>query len=331
MTDSYEKQTKKLREGRKLHSAVEDRLVALLKKGFPEAVAVPEVSAVLGGRNDLLQYFFDGRRVVFEIFCSAGQTPQDLRLLEQCDAAVKVAILIDREIDPEVARQYFRKKPHAFPFLWLRQVLDEGWETITLARLHEIIDENHSVVRLRRLLIGTHADAVSEAMELVLGSLESRLETPQHPTARAPTGKQVLALQVVKLIKDNGIPVERLRSLFHWLCESIEYAIEIVSCGFQAFLITDLESRHAVWSDGDLADDLIVCSSDSPKAQIVVCMNPIINGFLMDHGYGKRELRFHFFHSYAEFIERIIPTAGTASGSPRPGNEETSDRDDQGT
>jgi hypothetical protein len=91
MTDSYEDRVRSLRKAKKLHPEVERRLVKLLRMAFPESPAAPEVSAVPGGRNDLLQYFYDGRRIVLEVFCSASQVPQDLRLLEQCDAAVRIA------------------------------------------------------------------------------------------------------------------------------------------------------------------------------------------------------------------------------------------------
>lgn len=316
MQEACDEQIRNLRSTKKLHSTVESRLAYLLNKAHPDAHTVPEVSAVLGGRNDLLQYFFNGRRVVFEIFCSASQVSQDLRLLEQCDAAVKIAVLIDQDIDETVATEYFRKKPHAFPFLWLKRVLDPRWESIMIARLQELIDEKHSVVRLRRLLQGHNADAVDRAMRQVLDKLESHLPKQTRTTIAPLTGKQVLALQIIALIAKKGFAPNRLRSLYHWLSEAIEYGVEVVSAGFQAFLLTDLESRHAIWSDGDLADDLIICTHDSPSAQMVLCLNPIINNFLMTKGHEAPQLRFHFFHTYAEFIGGIIPATGTGeSGS----------------
>jgi hypothetical protein len=153
-------------------------------------------------------------------------------------------------------------------------------------------------------------------MQEVLGKIEVKLANHPVSAIRPLTGKQILALQIIGLIKKKGVPVERLRSLFHWLVQSVEYAVEIVSGGMQAFLITDLEARHAIWSDGDLADDLIICSSNTPEAQLVICLNPILNQFFVRNGQRKAKLKFHFFHSYAEFIERVIPRSGAVKSRP---------------
>jgi hypothetical protein len=96
--DSYREKLLALRANKRLHSAVQSRLAELLLEAFPSGVSASEISAVVGGRNDLIQYSFSGRRIVFEIFCSKSQVPQDLRLLEQCSAAVRIAVIIDRDL-----------------------------------------------------------------------------------------------------------------------------------------------------------------------------------------------------------------------------------------
>jgi hypothetical protein len=204
--------------------------------------------------------------------------------------------------------------------LWLQHVLEPGWEAITIARLRELIDENHSIIRLRRLISGSHADAVDRTMQDILGKIEARLAGGSASSLPRLNGKQVIALQVLGLVKGMGVPVERLRSLFQWLVESVDYALTVMFSGFQAFLITDLQGRHAIWSDADLADDLIVGQSDTPAGQVVICLNPIVNAFLARNGRAKAKLRFHFFHSYSEFIERVIPKefkVGKAKPGPR--------------
>jgi hypothetical protein len=111
-----------------VHSAVQNRLAQLLVHEFPDNPSVAEVFAVKGGRNDLIHYDQQGRLAVFELFCSTSQVPQDLRLLEQADAHWKIAVLLDREIRPELSDAYFHKKPQTFPFLWLSQVMMPGKE-----------------------------------------------------------------------------------------------------------------------------------------------------------------------------------------------------------
>jgi len=81
----------------------------------------------------------------------------------------------------------------------------------------------------------------------------------------------------------------------------------IVGSGFQAFLITDLEGRHAIWSDGDLADDLILSPDVSKQPNVVLCLNDIINDILEEVGSERQEIQWHFFHSYLEFIKKIVP------------------------
>lgn len=325
MTKPTSEEILQMRKSRKLHKVAEDRLGLLLAQAFPECVAVPEVSAVLGGRNDLIQFSFTGRCVVFEIFCSVSQVPQDLRLLEQAECEVKIAILIDQDVDKRVSRAYFRKKPNAFPHIWLSRLLDPSWDKIMVARLRELIDEESSVRRLRRLVQTSHGESVERAVLRFLEQIEQRLPSSRSPGAKLPlTGKDILALQVVGLLKQRGIPIEKLRSLFQWLREGTEYATLVVRAGFQAFLVTDLEGRHAIWSDGDLADDLIMGASATSEMRIVVCLNQVINDFFTRVGAEPASLRFHFFHSYAEYIEKVVPswtkaeTEGDATEEPLP-------------
>src|SRR5690242_8631078 len=58
MNATYVDKVRALRRARKLHEVAAKRLCELLRVAFPDAATIPEVSAVLGGRNDLLQFFF---------------------------------------------------------------------------------------------------------------------------------------------------------------------------------------------------------------------------------------------------------------------------------
>jgi hypothetical protein len=122
-----------------LHGATQIRLRQLLAKDFPNNVAVSEISAVKGGRNDLIHYWQDGKRAVFELFCSTSQVPQDLRLLEQANAHWKIAILLDKELRSDLADAYFRKKPESFPFLWLSQIIMPGKENECRTKLRTLL------------------------------------------------------------------------------------------------------------------------------------------------------------------------------------------------
>lgn len=125
-----------------LHTLAQQKLTLYLCRLYPHDCIVPEVSGVLGGRNDLMLFFANGRRVVFEFFFSPSQVPQDLRLLEQAVADVKIAILIDRKVKPKLAQEYLRKKPNHFPFFWLSDLMMSGREAYCLKELSRLIDED---------------------------------------------------------------------------------------------------------------------------------------------------------------------------------------------
>jgi hypothetical protein len=187
----YCDRVQKLRKTRRLHPEVLARLKTLLSLAFPSAHAVPEVNATPGGRNDLIQFFHDGRRTVFELFATEKQVPQDLRLLEQCPADSRVAILLDVEVDSSVSNAYFRKRPNHFPFIWLRIILEKRWEDLAVALLRELTDDSSSIQRIRRLL----ASPYGRSIDTVLSQLVDRIEK------RYPRQKEALRQVIIMDIK----------------------------------------------------------------------------------------------------------------------------------
>jgi hypothetical protein len=305
--DEYIESVKEAKKKKLLHNEVEHRIKQLLSKLYPDACIVQEISAVLGGRNDLMQYSFNGRNVVFELFFSSSQVPQDLRLLEQSLAQVRIAILLDEMIDQKVSNDYFHKKPNAFPFLWLRFVMMPEWESYCNARLRELIDENSSINRLRRVLSHPRGNQFEALFQKDLEKVEVALGRQRTQDSRADlTVAQYLALKIVKQIRKLGMPLDRLRSLYAWLPGSIDRAINIFALGFQVFLITDLDGEHAIWSDFDLSDDLILGAEESDQAQIVICLNKIFNDFLVEIGEERSHIRWHIYYDYIE-MEKLRP------------------------
>ncbi len=117
----------------------------------------------------------------------------------------------------------------------------------------------------------------------------------------------MIALQIVAQLREIGVPIEHLRSLYVWLQDGIDFAFKLVLLGFQAFLVTDLHGRHAIWSDGDLADDIIIGAEYNSKPNIIICLNKILNDFWKANGLEEQNLTWHFFHSYKEFVGKIVP------------------------
>ena len=226
---------------------------------------------------------------------------------------MRIAILLDPEINPKLADEYFRKKPEHFSFLWLKQVMVKRYERFCMARLKELIDEAYIVTKLRRLLATPAGSYVEQAVREQIENIESRLALRPRLNLSALNVRQLTALLIVLEVRQLGIPPEKLRPLYTWLQDSIEFAFELVSAGFQAFLITDLREHFAIWSDGDLADDLILGAGDRSHGVIVLCLNHIINRIFEGMGIGRRPVRWHFFHTYTEFIGKIEPIWPTES------------------
>jgi hypothetical protein len=304
-SDDYIESIKKFKRKKQLHPIVESRLSVLLNKIYPDDCPVLEVLGVLGGRNDLLLYSFTGRRVLFELFFSPSQVAQDLRLLEQSSAEVKIAILLDDEINSKLSTEYFRKRPDSFPFIWLKWIMNPEFEMICLQRLRELIDEESVIVQLRPLLSSPVGEAIELHFKNQIQLIKEKIgvHSPRNFNVEDLTGYQIASLLIIQELRKMGIPAERLRSLHAWLQKAIPYGFQVAAGGFQVFLMSDLNGRHAIWSDGDFADDLIICG-ESQSANVVLCLNPIINKVTEALGYKKNEIEFHFFHTYHEFIDK---------------------------
>ena len=307
--NEYEQSILELRRRKQLHSIVEKRLTYLLRRVIPEEALVPEIYGVPGGRHDLMAFSFNGKRIVFELFFSPSQVSQDLRLLERSTAEKKIAILLDHEVDPKLSNEYFRKKPDSFPFIWLKWVMKPDFEKICIQRLREIIDEKAVINQLRYLLespvgenLERHLREQFDEINKIIGAKRKSTELLEDLTPA-----KLASLRVINEFRKKGIPLEKLRSLYAWLLKATPHAFMIVGSGFQAFLITDLEGRHAIWSDGDLADDLILSPDVSKQPNVVLCLNDIINDILEEVGSERQEIQWHFFHSYLEFIKKIVP------------------------
>ena len=300
---------KKSRRDKKLHPLVQERLTLLLSKIYPNNCTVEEISLVAGGRNDLISFSFDNRKVVFELFFSVGQVPQDLRLLEQSKAEVKIAILLDDEVDKKISTEYFRKKPDGFPFIWLRHVIDPYWESYCIGLLRELTDENNVITQTRELLASPKGEISAKILKQQIAKIKDHLGIDKKPTTidrSKLTGTHLACLLVLKRIKELGIPSEKMHSFIAWLPTVIPRAFEMVALGFQVFIITDFKGNHALWSDGDLADDLFLAADKKPEANVVICVNEPINTVFEIMGQEKKEVQFHMFHAYFELLDKSV-------------------------
>ncbi len=144
-----------LRKAKKLHTEVENRLSSLISQISIDYIPVKEPVGLAGGRNDLLLFEFSGRKVLFEVFATRGQVSRDLRILDKTKANIKIAVIIDREIDPKVFDAFVKENPEDnYPYIFISEVFEETPKMISL-KLRQLIfgDDNAKFQRMLHLRI----------------------------------------------------------------------------------------------------------------------------------------------------------------------------------
>ena len=140
LSAEFVEEIKGLRRERKLHARIASALLETVKELFPDWVCIAEISQTPGGRNDAVLFECAGDSICFELFGSRSQVDRDLLLLFQSPAKRKIAILIDREIDPKIADAYYRKRPHApFPSIWVSDLLLDDRRSTLQSKLTQYV------------------------------------------------------------------------------------------------------------------------------------------------------------------------------------------------
>ncbi|OGU59955.1 MAG: hypothetical protein A2V66_16265 [Ignavibacteria bacterium RBG_13_36_8] len=112
-----------LREKNQLHSQVEANLSAIIDEIYPDCFPSTECN-VDGGRIDVFIHFQGSTtKIHFEIIASEYQVTKDLLLLGRSTADAKVALLMDKDLDPKVGTKYFRENPsNSYPWFYLSTI-----------------------------------------------------------------------------------------------------------------------------------------------------------------------------------------------------------------
>ncbi len=120
-----------LRKDKQLHSVVEEKIISILSKIAPDLHPIREPLGLAGGRDDLMLFEFSARKVLFEIFASASQVSRDLRILDKTKAEVKIAVIIDKDIDSKVFEQFLRENPDDnYPFIFIGELMSDSIDCI---------------------------------------------------------------------------------------------------------------------------------------------------------------------------------------------------------
>lgn len=264
--EDYVAKILRLRQANQLHSFVEERLIEACKDLFPELHPIKEVQGLAGGRNDLMLFQFNAHKILFEIFGTASQVSRDLRILDKTQADIKIAIIIDKEVDPKVFERFLRENPEGnYPFVFIGEIVDPSRAHEGRLKLYELITRaeasrfarfmrHMTATAFRRFLDECRRDAI-----LVFTEDDLREGTA--------TFEKVFVTMIVRRLHEFGVDLAALKRLAQWMSKpgAIDFALQKVSLGFNMFLYTDLRSTFAFFSDIELLDFLDI----GPKLETV--------------------------------------------------------------
>jgi hypothetical protein len=169
-------------------------------------------------------------------------------LLYESPAQHKIAILIDREVDPSVSEAYYRKRPcEPFPVIWLSQVM---------------LPENRMALHLdlMRLVLGNRAADAIHVAEQFLKTAPDRIlrrwkangiEIFAGPPD-VPNHKSVFTLLIISKIRRFGLPWEAGEGAARIVNECWDFILSQLGLGVPMFLVRN--SGSSAWNLLDLGD-----------------------------------------------------------------------------
>lgn len=244
----FKEEIKGLRSKYRLHGKMAIALREAISSLFPDWAYVPEVAQTPGGRNDAVLFQSNGKSICFELFASKSQVDRDLMLLYESPAQHKIAVIIDREIDPSVSLAYYRKFPRApFPVIWLSKVM---------------LPENRRLLQidLMRLILGSKtAEALHIADQLLRTAPERTFRQWQSKGIEifagppdVPNHRSVFTLLVASKIRRLGLPWGAVEGAAKIVNECWDFILSKISLGVPLFLVT--HSGSSAWNLLDLGD-----------------------------------------------------------------------------
>lgn len=270
--NNFFNEVKSLRREKKLHSVLLEKLKNILVKYFPEYIPISEIQGLAGGRNDLLCFKYNRQKILFEIFATASQVSRDLRLLDKTDADIKIAIIIDKEIDNKVIDKFLRENPeNNYPYFFMSMILKQENVVKFVTNLREVIYRKDIYVAYEILRKKTsYKEFVklckNENIKILTSHLESEI-----------TFKDIfityLASKVLRITRDN----EKVVKLLKWLSDDklIEFIVFKIRIGFNVFIFSDLNETFCIESDIEFQDWLHIMNKEE-NPFIILSLNKII-------------------------------------------------------
>lgn len=273
---AFWKRMRRLRKERRFHTYLQTRLSDLCSELFPGLHPIREIQGLAGGRNDLMFFEFNGRKVLIEIFGTRSQVSRDLRLLDNTQADVKMAVIIDKEVDPRVFEQFLRENPERnYPFIFASEVADPARAHIGRLKLYEVVthDERYRFARYLR-------EFSSTALTRLLSECKRDglvVFTKDDIKAGTISFAAVFVVRVMQQLGALGVQPQAIKKVVTWLSKpnAVEFVFRQVSLGLNMFLYTDISGNYGFYSDTELLDWLRAGPS-LPGAYVLLSANAIV-------------------------------------------------------
>lgn len=223
-----------LRRAKKLHARVMNELVDVLHKLFPDWVCISEIGQTAGGRNDAVLFECGGDSVCFELFATRSQVDRDLLLLHNSPAKRKIAILVDRQVDRDVADAFYRKQPqNPFPTIWVSDVLDKQRISYLRLKLIQFVigDRMSEYISISRQLAQTAQERIFRSWQ------EDGIDVYSGDHSGGATFAGVMSLLVVRHLQALGLSLSECEGGARVVSESFDYIIRQILIGVPMYLV----------------------------------------------------------------------------------------------
>jgi hypothetical protein len=276
LSDTYINWVKEQRKAKKLHTIVEKKLISILSKLAAEFEPIPEPQGLAGGRNDLILFRFDGKKVLFEIFGSKSQVSRDLRILDNTKADVKIAVLIDKEVDKGIIDKFLKENPeNNYPYIFIGELFENDLLEYSKYKLKELIyrDEESKWQRITAKKIKLNTKEFQKTINELGIEIISKEDIEQGKI----TLKKVITTRILSRINSIGLKREKQINILSWLSDekTIPFLMSQLDLGLNVFLYTDCQDEIGFYSDVDLVHYLRI-GYEFSEPYLLISMNSLI-------------------------------------------------------
>jgi hypothetical protein len=261
-----------LRKEKMLHPKVLEELKNIIDRCFPDYTPIAEIQGLAGGRNDLIGFKYNTRKILFEIFATANQVSRDLRILDKTLADIKIAIIIDKEVDQRVTEKFLRENPEDnYPFIFISQILDKNKMKVAI-KLKDIFSKNDKDIILEEI---RKKISYKEFVKICNNEKIKILSSPIDKSEI--TLKNIfitfVSNKILKMSHDNG----DVLNLLKWLSDDklIEFILLKINLGFNIFIFTDLKENYCIESDIEFLDWLSLFNTED-HPYVLLSLNKVL-------------------------------------------------------